>query len=89
MFDRTTKLLLTLIAAALWALVLRPVFSIAPARAEGAPVNTGPSARFTAPVVRVHEATGRVIVVDDGGWVYLLDPGTLEIRHTVRLTPAP
>lgn len=35
MKDRTLKLLLTLIAVALWAIVLRPVWEPAPAQAQG------------------------------------------------------
>jgi hypothetical protein len=90
MIDRTTKLLLTVIALALWGFLLRPAFTVAPARAaDAAPVDTTPSSRFNAPVVRIHEQTGRVYVVDNAGWVYLLDKDTLEIWHSVRLIPKP
>jgi hypothetical protein len=93
MIDRTTKLLLTLIALALCGLLFRPALTVAPARAaDAAPVITGPSSRFAAPVMKIittGQVTRAVYAIDNAGWVYLLGPSTLEIKRNVRLIPKP
>lgn len=88
MIDRTAKLLLTLITVALWGLLLRPAFAPAPSHAQQPPaVNVTPSPRFERPVVTILPTNGHLSIVDNGGWVYLLDPNSLEIKRSVRLTP--
>jgi hypothetical protein len=101
MSDRTTKFLLTLIAIALWGLLLRPAFTPAPTHAAEAAAPSGfgaPSGapmqfqlpatpRFDKPVVLVHPATGQLYVVDNSGYMYVVDPTTLEIKRSTHLMP--
>jgi len=90
MTDRTTNLMLILIAAALWGLLLRPAFAPAPARAaEAEPFITNPNPRFANPVVKFSPNNGHLYVVDNGGFVYLVDPITLDMKRSVRLVPKP
>jgi hypothetical protein len=87
MIDRNTKLLLSAIAAALWALLLRPAFTPLPAHGQAGGITPIASPRFAAPVVRIHDSSGRVYVIDNSGWVYLRHPTTLAIEQRVRLQP--
>ena len=68
MLDRTTKLLLVLIAAALWALLLRPALSPTPAQAQVSIPTFPPSsaARFVVD-------NGDVYLYDGFGRIYHFD----------------
>jgi hypothetical protein len=88
MVDRTTKLLLSLITLALWALLLRPAFTPVPSHAQQPlDISLAPSARFERPVVTILPTTGHLSIVDNSGWIYLLDPNSLDIKRSVRLMP--
>jgi hypothetical protein len=101
MSDRTTKFLLILIAIALWGLLLRPALAPTPTHAAEAAAPSGfggPSGgtipfplpatpRFDKPVVLVHPATGQLYVVDNSGYMYSIDPVTLDINRSTHLVP--
>ena len=88
MNDRITKLLLTLIAVALWALLLRPTLTAVPAHAQEARLNISSLPRFNNPLM-LQDGTRALYIVDNAGWVYLLNPITLEIKRSVRLQSKP
>jgi hypothetical protein len=52
-------------------------------------INLAPSPWFERLVVTIHPANGHLSILDNAGWPYLLDPNSLEIKQSVRLTPKP
>lgn len=88
MRDRMTKILLSLIAVALWALLLRPAVTPAPAEAQAVPQSDlSPLGRFARPIMYVPANSPFVYVIDNAGFLYRLDSVSLEIQRSVRLTP--
>jgi hypothetical protein len=75
MFDRTAKLLLALIVLGLWGLLLRPVFTPVPARAQ-----VQSALQLTSPVLAIHPTTGMVYLATPDGNLYLFDQNTLQLR---------
>ena len=58
MVDRTTKTLLVLVAVGLWSVLLRPLFSVAPAQAQGG--------KMQQQNIQMAADNGNVYVIQDG-----------------------
>jgi len=89
--DRTVKVLLAVIAVALWGLLLRPFLSLPPAQAEPS-VRAALTSGASAPAVTLLPNTDRALIVQNGT-VYEVDfsgrqqirPSALRVAGSVRL----